>query len=193
MSGSNTVEVSKTEHEQLRTLAQLFDKVWNDPEAGENFRRAAKKHNPNITIPDEHPVAMRQRAELDETKTALTGLQTAFEEYKTAAETEKQTAKIREQLGAVQTKYGLTDEGMTKAIEIMQQRNLADPEAAALLYRESLPKAPPQGASSKIFDTRADMFGTTRQDERWEKLHTDEPGFFADVVNEVFSEMPPGQ
>lgn len=185
-------EVPDTELQQMRALNQLFDQIWNDPTHGETVRRLAKEKNPAIQIPDENPVAKQAFAKLAATEEKLTGLQTAFEEYKSKGETDRATAKLREDLGAVQSKFNFTDDAMAKTIEIMQQRQLADPEAAALIYRESLPKAVPTSPSARFFDGKADMYGTTKVDEKWEKLHVDPDSFFQDVVNEVFTEMPPG-
>lgn len=175
---------------QLKALAQLFGQLWNDPEHGETIQRAAKKHKPDITILDDNPVVVKTRAQLAEMETKTTALQTAFDEYRAGAEREKAESKLRESLGKVQTQFGFSDEKMADVIKTMQDRQLVDPEAAALIVREAMPKTPPQSASSKFFDTKADMWGTTRRDEKWEKLHTDPDGFFADVVNEVFTEMP---
>jgi hypothetical protein len=183
-------EVPDTELQQMRALNQLFDQIWNDPTHGETVRRLAKEKNPNIAIPDENPVAKKAFAKLAETEERLTGLQTAFDEYKTKGEQERATAQLRENLGKVQDKFHFTDDAMAKTIEIMQERQLADPEAAALIYRESLPRAAPQSHSAKFFDGKADMFGTTKVDEQWRTLHENPDQFIADVVNEVFTEMP---
>jgi hypothetical protein len=184
------VQLSQTEYAQQKALLKLFDQVWNAEDVGEAVRKKAKQLNPNIQIPDEHPVAKKAYEKID----ALTGqvdtLTNALNEYKSRGETERAEIELRNRLGAVQSKFGFTDEGMAKVIETMQSRGLADAEAAALIYRESLPKTLPQSATSRMFDTKADMWGTTKRDEQWEKLHTDPDGFFADVVSEVFSEMP---
>ena len=192
MSGTTQgmVQISAADLKHQRDLLALYDKVWNDPDAGETVRRTSKKYAPNLSIPDEHPVVVAARKEVGTLAEKVTGLEAILTEFKTRSEQERSEAALRKQLGEVQDKFRLTDDGMAKTIEIMQQRQLADPEAAALLYRESLPKTPPVSATSRIFDTKADMFGTTFQDAKWEKLHTDEPGFFADVVAEVFAEIP---
>lgn len=187
---SDLVQISAAELKQQRELLALFDRVWNDPEAGEAVRRTAKKHNPAIHIPDDHPVAVKAMTEVAAARAETAALAKAFDEYKTAGETSSAEARLRARLGEVQGKYGLTDEGMAGTIKMMQDRQLADPEAAALLYRESLPKPKPSAASNPIFDTKADLWGTTKKDERWEQLHTDQDAFFAEVVQEVFNEMP---
>lgn len=191
MSGATQfVQISAAELETHRKLNAIFDGLWNDPVVGEQVRLRAKEKNPEITIPDESPIALAAKKQVADLTTQVTGLSTALAEFQAkAAQKEGETA-LRKQLGDVQAKYGLTDDGMAKVIETMQQRQLADPEAAALLFRESIPKAPPVSATSRHFDTKADMFGTTRKDDAWEQLHTNPDAFFADVVNQVFSEIP---
>lgn len=191
MSDSNGfVQVSAHEYRQQRELLKLFDQVWNAPDVGESVRRKAKELNPAVSIADDHPVALQANAKIGALTEQVTGLQNMLTEFQTRGQAEKAETALRKQLGDVQTKFGFTDEGMTKVIETMQSRQLADPEAAALVYRESIPKAPPQSASSRMFDTKADMWGTTKKDEQWETLHSDPDKFFADVVSEVFAEMP---
>jgi hypothetical protein len=183
-------EVADTELQQLRAAMSLFEQVWGDPTIGEQVRKRAKEIKPDIVIPDDHPVAKRALAELADTKTALETLRGEYQQDKAARQQERAEAKLRADLGTVQERFHFTDDAMAKTIEIMQERQLADPEAAALIYRESLPKAAPQSHSAKFFDGKADMFGTTRVDEQWRTLHENPDQFFADVVNEVFTEMP---
>jgi uncharacterized protein (UPF0147 family) len=183
-------EISDADYAQQQALLKLFDQVWNDPNVGQNVRRRAKELRPEINIPDDHPVAKEARTKIEGLETQVNSLQTMLTEYKSAGQQEKAEAALRKQLGDVQAKFKFTDDGMAKVIETMQSRQLADPEAAALIYRESIPKAPPQSPTARMFDTKADMWGTTKRDEQWEKLHVDPDGFFADVVAEVFSEMP---
>lgn len=184
-------EIAETELQQLRAAQNLLEGLWGNQEIGESVRRTAKKINPAISIPDEHPVAVKAMADVAALKEQYTALETVFNDYRSGAEREKAEAKLRNQLGEVQERFHFTDDAMAKTIEIMQQRQLADPEAAALIYRESLPKTPPQGHTPRFFDSKADMYGTTKIDEQWRTLHENPDQFFADAVNEVFAEMPP--
>jgi hypothetical protein len=183
-------EISDADLAQQRALLNLFDQVWNDPNVGANVRRRAKELRPEINIPDDHPVAKEARTKIEGLETQVTGLQTMLTEFQAKGQQKEAETALRAKLGEVQSRFGFTDDGMAKVIETMQSRQLADPEAAALIYRETIPKAAPQSPTARLFDTKADMWGTTRRDEQWEKLHTDPDGFFADVVAEVFSEMP---
>ncbi len=190
---SGTVQIDAQELAQLRKLGQLLGTAWNDPEDGMTVQRIVKKHQPDIQTMDDNPIVRAANKRLEETTEKYTALETAFNEFKSKAELKEQESAIRKQLGDVQTKRGLTDEGMTKVIELMQERKLADPDAAALLYLDSVPKAPPVAGNNKYFESnRLNLFGTTSKDDAWEKLHTDQEGFFADVVNQVFAEDPPG-
>lgn len=196
MSGSQPgadgfMQVNARDYQAQREMLTLFDQIWNAPDVGAQVRRKAKELRPQIQIPDEHPIVTEARAQRAEIETKLTGLETAFNDYRTAAETKSAETRLRTQLGEVQDRFKFTDEAMANVVKTMQDRQLADPEAAALLYRESLPKSPPSSANNRLFsDNKADMFGTTKQDEAWEKLHTDPDAFFTDTVNQVFSEMP---
>ena len=185
------VQISARDLQMQRDMLTLFDKVWNDKDVGQQVRRKAKEIRPEINIPDDHPIVQQSQARSAELETKLTALDTAFNEYKSKAENSAAEGRLRNQLGEVQSKFGFTDEGMQKVIGLMQERQLADPEAAALLYRESIPKPAPQGNNRPYTDSRLDLYGTTRVDEKWEKLHTDPDGFFLDEVNAVFADTPP--
>jgi hypothetical protein len=176
--------------QQELALLGLLDQLWNDPEQGAVVRQRAKALNPNIKIPEDHPAAVAANKKIATMEETLGKLSEEFTTYRTSVENERAETSLRRQLGEVQTRFGLTDEGMQGTIKLMQDRHIADPEAAALLYQNSLPKPKPTSGFNRMFDTRADLFGTTRQDDAWEKLHTDPDGFFNDVVNQVFTEMP---
>lgn len=195
MSGTDNgmVQVSARDLQAQRRMLELFDKVWNSPDVGAQVRKKAKEFDPTIAIPDEHPIVVQALEQRNAIEAKVTGLEAAFNEYRAAAEQKDAETRLRKQLGDVQEKFGFTADGMSKVIEVMQERQLADPEAAALVYRESLPKPTPQGNSNRLFtDNKIDLFGTTKQDEAWEKLHTNPDAFFTETVNEVLTEMPVG-
>ena len=186
MSGSaDTVTLSRADLAQRDRLLALLDKAWADPEFGQTVHKAFKKVDPTINIPEEHPLVVDAHARIKEANDRTAALETAFNEYKTTGEKEKTEAKLRKQLSDVQDKFKFADETMAKVIETMQERQLADPEAAALIVREAIPKAPPQAAGSKMFDTKMNLFGTGKIDEDWRLLHEDQDAFFSQVVSEV--------
>lgn len=175
--------------QQLRAL-ELLDKVWNDPKDGETVRRAAKRADPSIAIPDENPLALKLTSELGASNSRVAALEKSLADFEARAQAKDDESKLRNTLGDVQNRFRFSDEAMAGTIKIMQDRQLADPEAAALLYRESLPKVQPTSAHAAYFDTKPNLFGTQKIDEAWRQLHEDNDGFFSRVVNEVFAEMP---
>jgi len=189
---SGVVSVNAREYQQLRALTTLFDKIWNDPQDGETVRRASKRVNPEVIIPDEHPVVAQLSAKLQQQSADFQSFKDALAtEAKERAE-KAQVDDLRKALGETQEKFRLTDEGLQKVIGIMQSRQITDPEAAALVYRESLPKTQLNGGTNRAFDTKMNLYGSAVIDEKWRKLHEDPDGFFNDTVAEVFSEMPAG-
>lgn len=188
---SESVTLTAEKYAEQRRLLTMLDGLWNDPEVGSAVRQAAKKKDPSIVIPDDHPVVKSALARVTATDEQLEALRKEFADDKTARANTDLEAKLRTQLGEVQSKRNLTAEGMDGVIKIMQERQIADPDAAALLYLDGIPKPKPTASTGHFFDTKADMYGTTRQDEKWEQLHTDPDAYFASVVNEVLAEMPP--
>lgn len=192
MSGTNgdKIEVDRGTLARERAMLGILDKAWQSADLGPALRKKFKELEPSIKLPEEDPAYLSLRAENEGLTTKLTALETMFNEYKTGAEAKEAEQGLRRQLGDIQTKFGFSDEAMQDTIKIMQERNLAhDPEAAALLYRERQPKAPLQGGTNFAWEpARANFFGTGSVDEAWEKLHTDQDGFFTDVVNQVMSE-----
>ena len=177
---------------QEAALLGMLNQLWGDVEVGESVRKRAKALNPNIAIPDENPVAVAVRRELATEREKREALEKQISDDRAERMQRDAEASLRNALGRAQDRFKLTDEGMAGTIKLMQERQIADAEAAAALYVDSLPKAKPSAASNFQIPGKFNMFGTTARDEAWEKLHLDQEGFFADVVNQVFSEMPAG-
>jgi len=171
-------------------LLKLLEQVWSDPEIGSTVRKRAKALNPNISIVDDNPVALEVRGELAATQDKLSALQKMFEEQQQKAERSRQETDLRSALGKAQDRFKLTDDGMAGTIKLMQERQISDPEAAAALYVDSLPKQKPSVASSNMFPGDFNLFGTKTKDDAWTDLHTNPDKFFQNVVNDVFNEMP---
>lgn len=190
MSESQTVTVDAAELQRSRKLNQMLDTIWTDPKVGEQVRRRMKEIDPTIPIPDDHPVAAQLTGQLKDTQSALDKLREEYAADKLANSTKDQESNLRKVIGEVQTKRGMTDESVDGTIKMMQDRGIADFDAAAALYLEGVPKAKPQSASSRMFDTKPNLFGTQTKDDQWEQLHTDPDSFFRDQVNAVFEEMP---
>ncbi len=176
---------------QETALLGLLEQLWGDSEVGETVRKRAKALNPQIRIPDDNPVAVKALNALEQTQQKLSALETLIAERDKEAKQRADEADLRTRLGRAQDRFKLTDDGLTGTIKLMQERQIADPEAAAALYVDGLPKTKPTTASNFMPD-KLNLYGTQQKDDAWEKLHTDPDQFFADVVNKVFTEMPIG-
>jgi hypothetical protein len=179
-----------TSRAQELALLNLLNQVWHDPEVGAQVRKRAKALNPQINIPDEHPVALEVKSELSATQKRLEAMEKMYQEEREKATQREMETDLRSRLGKAQDRFKLTDDGLQGTIKLMQERQISDPEAAAALYVDSLPKSKPSTASSNIFPGEFNLFGTKAKDDNWEKLHTNPDNFFRDVVNDVFREMP---
>lgn len=177
---------------QERALLGLLNQVWTDPKVGSAVRKRAKELNPQITIPDEHPVAVQANERMDALEAQNAALQKMLDEQRAERERRDQEAKLREGIGRAQDRFRLTDDGVAGTIKLMQDRQIADPEAAAALFVDSLPKAKPTQGSTILPRTDFNLYGSRSGGDDWNKLLSDRDGFFADVVQSVFDEMPAG-
>jgi len=177
---------------QKEALLKIFNDLWGDSEVGEPMRRRAKVLHPEISIPDDHPVAAGVRRELAAERSAREALEKRLADQDAANAQARAEAELRAALGRAQSRFKLTDDGLKKTMELMESERISNAEAAAALYVDSLPKAPPSAPANAYFPGKFNLFGTTAKDEAWEKLHTDPDGFFADTVSDVFREMPLG-
>lgn len=182
--------MSETTSAQEQALLKLLGEVWTDPEIGETVRKRAKVLNPAINIPDDNPVAVSVKRELSETQKRLEAMEKLYKESADKAEAKNAEADLRDRLGKAQARFKLTDDGMAGTIKLMQERMISDPEAAAALYVDSLPKNKPAAGSSPMFPGEMNLFGTKSKDDAWELLHTNPDKFWRDTVNDVFAEMP---
>jgi hypothetical protein len=173
---------------QEQALLGLLNQIWGDPEVGEQVRPRAKALNPAITKPDEHPVVVGTQTALRAAEQRVSALETLMAEQAAKANQTAEENRLRTSLGKAQERFKLTDEGLAGTIELMQSRQIADPEAAAALYVDGLPKQKPSTGSNFLPSNKLNLFGTSQQDAAWEQLHTDPDQFFADTVNRIVSD-----
>ena len=177
---------------QERALLGLLNQVWTDPKVGSAVRKRAKELNPQITIPDEHPVAVQANERMDALEQQNAALQKMLDEQAAERDRRDQETKLREGIGRAQDRFRLTDDGVAGTIKLMQDRQITDPEAAAALFVDSLPKAKPTQGSTILPRGEFNLYGSRSGGDDWNKLLSDRDGFFADVVQSVFDEMPVG-
>lgn len=139
-------EVPDSELALLRSAAALTDEIWNDPKHGLALKQAVKAKRPNLSIPeiDVPEVVLKPvNDQISSMKEILDRQAAELAAMKQAAADKDLEAGFRSKLDAAKNRFGLTDEGVEKTIELMRERQIADPEAAAALHIASLPKPKP--------------------------------------------------
>lgn len=192
-------EISDNELALLRGSAKLLDDVWNDPKHGLALKRAVKDKRPDVSIPeiDVPDVVLKpindqmaaMRGLLDKTTEELAAMRQASAD-------KDMEAKFHTRLDSAKTRFGLTEEGVEKTIEIMRERQIADPEAAAALHMASLPKAKPSSlregrnyGQTALADFPG-MRGETKTDfDMLYRSHESDMAFFDREVANVMNEF----
>ena len=177
--------------EQIQELAKaqnLLNSLLDDPKHGMTVKKAIKDKYPEARI-RELDIIEQVTKPYDEKLSAIEAqnkaLQDAFDEYRTKNETKEAEVSLKSNLDRVKSQYSLTDEGMQKVIENMRERNLAhDPDAAAALYVQSLPKAKPQSIRDSLITPPIDLYGMADgdPDAKWKLLHSNPDRFLQEEV-----------
>lgn len=128
-------QVSDEEYAWLQTqakTAKFAEDLYNDPQVGDEVKRAIKKKHPQLKIDgfDTQQYVEQKFAERD---------QKAAEQRKKRREDEENRT-YQEKRQATQKKYGFTDEAMKKLEDAMIERNVADYEVAATWFAAQQPK-----------------------------------------------------
>lgn len=169
----NTVTVSKAEYQTLLRIREMSNRAWDHKEKGAQFRRILKDVNPELNIPDDlaDSTIAPIKGEVDETRKEVKGLAERLDKFLEDNGNEKATTALKKDLDDAKKKYGLDDEGMTKVMQRMKDKNNPDVESAAAFIAASAPK--PQPISDHGLNSIGlDLFGTTRQEDEFKELHT---------------------
>jgi hypothetical protein len=146
------VEVDAKTLANLQRAKDLLNKVYSDKKHGPAVRRALKDADPTLAIPEDvaDEYAAPLKAENDALKKRLDDLAKSLDEDRAKRKDEDDLAEMNRRIDDVVRKRGLTDDGRAGLIETMQKRQIADPEAAALLYLDTLPKSKPRPVASPL-------------------------------------------
>lgn len=140
----DTVTITKADLETLQRSYRLFNKLWDDPKNGATLKRAAKEADPTLRIPEidvAEPLLAPIREEMETFKKTAGELRAENEALRQSLEDDKAMGKLLKDLGSAQSRYRLTDEGMAEVKRVMQERNIADPHAAAALVASEIEPA----------------------------------------------------
>ena len=137
-------DISDQELARLRGLEAMVNKLEGDPRSNALIEQAVKIHHPEVRTQQEvvteaiNPVL----APVNETLAAVQAqLKEIADERKALAESAA-TNSLNSTFASLQSQHGFTDDGLTKIKELMVERKIADPEAAAALFLQQNPPKP---------------------------------------------------
>jgi hypothetical protein len=141
-----TVEIDETEYNQDRQIRQALGKIVANPKAKLLLQQAHKTVDPNAITPElDREVSDNDRVaavkkELDEFKAAT---EKATREREDAAKLTLLKERIDTGLSRIQSRERLTEDGIKKVREIMENEGILDAEAAYAVFEKRNPTAMP--------------------------------------------------
>ena len=162
---TDTVTMSKAEADTLRGIKALMDKAWDNKETGAPLRSLLKKIQPDLKTPEDitDSVVAPINARAEEAEKMAKATSERLDKFLAETKDKDDTATLRADLSAAQKKFRLDDEGLTKVMKRMKEKNNPDVEAAAAWVAASAPKPQPI-ADHGMSSISADLFGTTKKD-----------------------------
>lgn len=191
-----TVEIPKAHFDLYQKAYSLLGKLVNNKEVGTRVKRDIMKIDESIKFPDldtADAYAEPLKAEIELSKKELAEMKKKFDEREAKESEREQLGDIYAKIDATVKKRKLTDEGREGLIKTMKDRQIADPDAAALVYLDSLPKpkpARPSGHSSNKWNMYSGMDGENKeqQDAETKRLLADPMQFLDDKTAEILDE-----
>lgn len=191
------VEIEQSELETLNRANALFNELLDSKDRGLQVKRMIKDLHPEAKIRDLDLIESVTGAydnKISEADARIAALQKVIDDDRQARENEKAESALRGSLDRIRKEHGLTDDGMSKVIDAMKDRNLAhDPDAAAAWVLSQMPKPQPTSSRSSLLPQRMDLFGmqspTDSLDDKWKQLHTQPWAFLEDECIRVIDEF----
>lgn len=183
-------EISENELALHGKYQHLYNKLWNDPKEGLNFKRKVKELMPDAQIPEldmidttVKPFEEKMGKISEENKL----LRDRLDAIETSKQNEKEESALVKSLDSARKKFHLTDDGFDKAIARMKEMNNPDAESAAAWVASQEKKAKAVSASS-FAPSALNLFGSNQIDESLSDLHKDPQGWqdreIAKMLNE---------
>jgi hypothetical protein len=169
--------------------AQLFEKLFKDPELGVAIRQRAKAEFPDIVIPEDTltPLVTPLQKQLE------TMAKTQQELIDKLAKRENEDLErsmldsMKSRVDAAVAKFSFTEEGRAKLLKLMEESgNFNNPEQAAALIAHTNPKP---AALPTWATTNLDFLGSKDYDEKMAQLHRN-PQAYEDAELLEFAKNP---
>lgn len=159
----NAVQISKDDLANLQGSRELLRRLLEDNEGGLELKRKIKKIVPAAQFPELDYIDAASKP-IQEKMTLLEKqqkeLQDRLDAQKKAEEDAAAERSLRERLDAVRQQYSFTDEGMAAVIDRMKKQGSSDVEGAAAYIIGTQPKPAPTAASSGMFPSKMNLFGS---------------------------------
>lgn len=185
------VEISEAEDALRKKYEHLYNRLWNDPKEGLNFKRKVKELVPDAQIPELDMIDTTVRpfeeklAKQAKDNEALVARLDAIEKAKKDGDDESALVKS---LDSARKKFSLTDEGFDKAITRMKEMNNPDAEAAAAWVASQEKKAKPVGSSS-FAPAALNLYGSNKVDDTLADLHRDPVAWQDSTIQTMLDEF----
>lgn len=186
-----TVEISKSELDQLRRAVSVFDGLWTDKDHGLELKRMMKKKYPESKIPDLETIEVVTKPydeKISKQEEKVSKLEERITKWETDQKNSHEESQLKQDIDRAIDKYKLSAEGKDKMIARMKEKNNADAEAAAAWVASHQPKPKPVTASS--YSPQAmNLYGSKEKVDEWELLHTDPTKFEDMQIAKVLEEF----
>lgn len=138
------VEIDESELGVMQKAMGLLTKLNNSQKARKHLERAVKEEFPDVVTDEERTaeIAAPYVEKIKKLEETIESRFSALDAEKKKAADDAADFDLWQRFTALQTKNGYTDDGMQKIAEIMKQRSIADPEAAAALFDRLNPRPP---------------------------------------------------
>lgn len=196
---TEVVEIPKAQLGVLQAAYQLLNGMYTGPKATE-FKRLLKQHDPegklvktpDVDLADE--VAKPLKDDIATLREENSKLLKRLDDRDKAEKDDKALRDMHSKIDEVVASRKLTKEGREGLIKTMQERQIADPEAAALVYLDKLPKPEPAkaGDASRYLPQKINIFESANEkgqgDANTEEWFKDPIGKFDKEVAAVLNE-----
>lgn len=189
---SETVEISRAHLATYQRGLNILNKLWDDPDVGLTVKKAAKKADPSIRVP-EIDIAEPLMKPIND---RLTAAEAENKKLREEIEADRKTRKDAEaehvwmaDWNTVVKRHGLTEDGQKEVAALMKSRGIGDPEAGAALWASKQPKPQPiSGPSYAPADMNLYGIDGASADDKVKLLHSSPMKFFDQEVAEILRE-----
>ena len=171
-------EINDAELLELRQAHGLLKALYADGAVGIDFKKLVKRKFPQASIPDLEAVVKVDELggtlgkKFDELSKGITEKVDGFLNARTKERQDEDVAVFAAKIDKISKDRGYTEEGQKKLLELMKERNIANPEDAAIIFEARQPKTP---AKPRAFSSRMAFVSPDGKDDASFKALMDDP------------------